>query len=212
MYAIALALGIHEDTLRLWLNRPEAQFVVVRCAHKQAGWYHNITSGTLFAVKLYPDGETRPKLAFERGLVFRDLESAREQGKVRDTYTPEGKSLFQVLMDWINPVDPEEDLAPVNDARTPVENPAGSPEDSIRDALSAPVAQTVEQAAHAIVRSLGDTPRYLPAWCRLLWSLAKGRDPTQHSLFTLTFTRFRTAHQQGLRSAAPQLLRESQGQ
>lgn len=205
-YVLARTMGVHEDTVRRWLNRPEAQYVVRRCAYKQDGRHQRITSGTIFSVRLYPDGRTRPKLRFERGKTYRDLEQARSQGRVRDTYSPGTKSLFQALGDWVQePVSPREEDPPVNVPRMPVNNPI----EAVQDALLTASAELVQRAGHAIVQALGDSPAFLPAWYRLLWNLARHNDSRTQALFTTTFARFHAGHREGLHHAGALLLREA---
>lgn len=206
-YVISKTLDVSERTLRHWLSQPEVRTVVRHVAIKQDGWFHRLNAGTLFAVKLHPNGASEPKLRFERGTHFRDLRQDMADGRVAATYTPQTRDLQEALRAWVYPVSEEasQAQAPVNVPATPVSNPV----EAVQDAFLMRTAGHVQRAGAAIVQALGDDPCYLRAWYRLLWRLVRSADTTARQLFTATLDRFRTAHQEGLRSAGAQLLREA---
>jgi hypothetical protein len=175
-WLIAQALGVHEDTVRRWLKRPEVQLVVRGVQHYTDGYYHRIVDGKVFAVALEPQEGRVPRITFERDAQLRDLERDSARGHVRGSYTPQEGSLSQVLQDWYQSQSQEPS---VGDSRTPVENWL----ELLRDLRLKRTRERVTLAAKALMRALHDREAFLPGWCQLLWRLdPPGLDALAHLL------------------------------
>lgn len=207
-WLLAESFGVHESTLRNWFKRPELRHVVAATVHYQDGFYHRLKTGMLLAVVLNPQEHTRARLAFERGVVLRDLQQDAELGRVRGSYFPRGKSFIERVLNWLF-VNPEEEQVPVDDARD-LEEAVDNPDTVLHCARTVKgyrlTAQAIAAAADTIIRLLGDSQSYRLAWMKLLYNLRR-RPERDFYVFHATLQRYRTAHSEGLKTAAPQLMR-----
>lgn len=212
-WLIADTLGVHVDTVRRWRKNPAVRNVISSTKHYTDGHYHRLIDGVMFAINLYPDETTRPRVRFEPDDKPRDLDADAAAGRIRASWSSEGKSLFDTLRAWFFPVDtPQASKSPVDDEckiAAPVDNPLSVVYAACSRTGRAPdVSGHVERAARAITRVLSDSDNYLPAWYKVIWTLRRKPQRDWH-LFVSTLQNLVYAHRyENLHKPGPALLRE----
>lgn len=185
-WLIAQALGVHEDSVRRYLKHPQMARFVRAIPHYTDGYYHRIVTGKVWAVVIEPTAGVKPRIAFERERVLRDLEQDAAHGRVRGSYNPLAKGLRAVLQEWYlsSGAVPQEELqAPVHDARRSVDKLW----EALRQLREKRNKARVTLAAKAIQAFTRDREKYLPGWCALLWRTTK--NPRTYDYFCAVLAR-----------------------
>ena len=166
-WVLALVLGVHPDSIRRWFKNPALRLVAAYTPYAETHKGETRYTTCCWSVVLNPSEETRATIVFESGEYSRDMPQEAQAGRIRERYTPQGKSLLEYLINWVT-----QSVCPLNtttlyhasETLTPVDNLAAD----IELLAQEPVPELREAVAKTLIKLLNGSASYLGAWINVL--------------------------------------------